>query len=125
LAPERAADQLDQVVEPHPRPAPDVDRDGDPGLPRGGPGGPLHRGQDAVHTIGNIRIVALARSVAVHPHGLVPRDQVGEPMNGEVRALTWSVHGEEHTSDDRHTVAVSDVWHLTYVCTHDICYRRG
>src|SRR6059058_6155555 len=59
LTPQRSPDQLDQVVEPHARPAADVDRLGQPRRP--GPGGPFHGGEDAVHAIRNIGIVALAR----------------------------------------------------------------
>src|SRR5260370_27677425 len=56
LTPQRPPDQLDQVVEPHARPAADVDRLGQPRPPR--PGGPLPRGQGAGPAIRNIGIVA-------------------------------------------------------------------
>src|SRR5882762_11216529 len=58
LAPQGPPDQLDQPVEAHPRPTTDIDRFGQP--PRPGPGGPFHGGEDAVHAIRNIGIVALA-----------------------------------------------------------------
>src|SRR5205807_9649379 len=59
LAAERARDQLDQPIEPHPRAAADVDRLGRPA----GTGtlGPGHGRQDAVNAIRNIGIVPLAR----------------------------------------------------------------
>src|SRR5438067_7748527 len=68
LAPQGPPDQLDQSVEAHPRPAADVDRLGQPRRPA--PAGPFHGGEDAVHAIRNIGIVALARPVPVHPDRL-------------------------------------------------------
>src|SRR5436189_258819 len=64
LPPQRPPDQLDQPVEAHARPATDVDRLGEPLRPR--PGGPFYGGEDAVHAIRNIGIVALARPGPVH-----------------------------------------------------------
>src|SRR5256884_8934611 len=77
LTPQRSPDQLDQLVEPHARPAADVDRLGQPRRPR--PGGPFHGGEDAVHTIRNIGIVARARPVPVPPGRLAPRAEGGVP----------------------------------------------
>src|ERR1700704_1575342 len=77
VAPQRPSDQLDQPVEPHARPATDIDRLGEPRGPR--PASPLHGGQDAVHAIRNIGIVTLARPVPVHPDRLSGSDEMGEP----------------------------------------------
>src|SRR5438093_7606881 len=81
LAPQRLSDQLDQAVEPHALPAADVDRLGQPRGPRSG--SPLHGGEDAIHAIRNIGIVALARPVPVHPNGLSGGNQMREPMDRE------------------------------------------
>src|SRR5881397_3356784 len=74
LAPQRLSDHLDQSVEPHPRPAADVDRLGDPRGPR--PRGPVRGREDAIHAIRNIGIVALARPVPVHPDRLSGGDEL-------------------------------------------------
>src|SRR5207302_11280036 len=64
LAAERARDQLDQPIKPHPRAAADVDRLGRPaGTGTLGPGPGRPAGLDAIRNIG---IVPLARPVAVH-----------------------------------------------------------
>src|SRR6266540_6474599 len=63
LAPQRLPDQVDQSVESHARPAADVDRFGEPPPSRPRPGSPFHGGEDAVHAIRNIGIVALTRPV--------------------------------------------------------------
>src|SRR2546430_9745318 len=81
LTPQRPPDQLDQLVEPHARPAADVDRLGQPPPPR--PRGPFHGGEDGVHAIRNIGIVALARPVPVHPGRLSTGGEGGEPMDSE------------------------------------------
>src|SRR5438445_10173689 len=54
LAAERARDQLDQSIEPHPRAPTDVDRLGDPA--GAGTLGPGHGRQDPVDAIRNIGI---------------------------------------------------------------------
>src|ERR1051326_9282051 len=59
LAAERASDQLDQPIQPHPGAPADVDRLGD--APRPGTPGPGHGGQDPVDAIRNIGVVSLAR----------------------------------------------------------------
>src|SRR3989454_5317238 len=91
-------DQRDQSVEPYARPAADVDRLGEPCRPR--LGGPFHGGEDAVHAIRNIGIVALARPIPVHPDRLSSGDEVGEAMDREVRPLARPVHSEEPRSEE-------------------------
>src|SRR2546430_16086186 len=59
LTPQRSPDQLDQVVEPHARPAAAVDRLGPTRRPR--PGRPLHGGEDGHPAIPNNGIVPLPR----------------------------------------------------------------
>src|SRR5438094_9629330 len=71
LTPQRSPDQLDQVVEPHARPAADVDRLGQPPPPR--PGGPFHGREDAVHAIRTTGLVAHARPAPVPPVRSSPR----------------------------------------------------
>src|SRR5882762_2857372 len=107
LAPQRPSDQLDQSVEPHTRPAADIDRLGEP-PPRPRPAGPFHGGQDAVHAIRNIGIVALARPVPVHPDRLSGADQMGKPMDREVGPLARPVHREEPKAGDLQPVEVRE-----------------
>src|SRR2546430_15086544 len=57
LTPQRSPDQLDQLVEPHARPAADVDRLRPPRPPR--PGGPLPRGEGGCHANPNLSTGAL------------------------------------------------------------------
>src|SRR5438445_126765 len=106
LTPQRPPDQLDQLVEPHARPAADVDRLGQPRRPR--PGGPFPGGEDAVHAIRNIGIVALARPVPVHPDRLSTGDEVGEAMDREVGPLARPVHREEPEASDLHAVEMRE-----------------
>src|SRR3989442_920973 len=91
LAPQRPSDQLDQAVEPHAPPAADIDGLGEPRRPR--PGGPFHGGQDAIHAIRNIGIVALARPLPGHPDRRAGGDEVGEPMDRQAGPLAGP--GEE------------------------------
>src|SRR5438046_10748032 len=93
LTPQRSPDQLDQVVEPHARPAADVDRLGQPRRPR--PGSPFHGGEDAVHAIRNIGIVALARPVPVHPDRLSTSDEVGEATDRKVATRARAGRADE------------------------------
>src|SRR5882672_6300578 len=65
LLTQRLGDEGDQAVESHAFTAAQIDR-----LDRAGSctGGPVERGEDAVQAVGNIGIVALTRSIPVHPH---------------------------------------------------------
>src|SRR5438128_12519151 len=65
LTPQRSPGQLDQVVEPHARPAADVKRRGPPRRP--GPVGPFHGAEGAVHALRILGFGASARAVPVTP----------------------------------------------------------
>src|SRR3989442_7010718 len=79
LAPQSGADQVDQPIEPDARPAADVKR-----LASAGGGGerPREGAQNPVHSVTNIGIVALARTVAVHLDRLPAPEAGGEAGEG-------------------------------------------
>src|SRR2546422_9796654 len=100
VAMRRAGEQADQPVQPHPLAAPEVDRDASGAAATS----PVESGQDAIHRVTNIGVLALAGPVAVHRHGPIARHRVDEAVNGEVGALPRPVHGEEPQTQDAHPV---------------------
>ena len=105
LASQRRLDHGDQAIEPDPGAAAQVHRLHGP---RSGAPGPLQPGENAVQRVGNIGVVALARSVAVHPDRPSPGDQIGELVNRQIRALARSVHREKPQADDAQRIQMRE-----------------
>src|SRR5438034_1922748 len=81
---ERRGDERNQAVEAHAVAAAQIDC-----LDRAGSrtSGPLERGEDTVHAVGNIGIVALARPISMHPHRASPGDQVRKLVDRQIGTL--------------------------------------
>ena len=68
--------------------------------------GPVERGENALHNVGDVRVVAPGRAAAEKINRLAGQNRAREFVDGEVRPLPGTVNSEEPEADDFEPVEV-------------------